>query len=48
MAEVTLLLLGFLRENVAVISVLSLDLTRSGKGEPFFGTGISLNFWHVC
>ncbi len=46
MDEVSLLLLGLLRQDVAVISVLSLDFTRSGKGEPFFGTGISLYFWH--
>jgi hypothetical protein len=24
----------------------SLDLSCSGKGEPLFGTGISLNLWH--
>ena len=46
MDEVSLLLLGLLRQDVAVVSVLSLDLTCSGKGKPFFGTGISLYFWH--
>jgi len=44
--EITLLLLGLLGQNVTVISVFSFNLTRSGKGEPLFGTGISLYFWH--
>jgi hypothetical protein len=25
-----------------------LDLPCSGKGEPLFGTGISLHFWHFA
>ena len=44
--EVSLLLLGLLGEDVALESVLSLDLSCSGKGEPLFGTGISLNLGH--
>ena len=44
--EVTLLLLGFLCQDVAVISVMTLDLTRSGEDEALLGTGISLYFWH--
>lgn len=46
--EVALLFLSLLRQNVTVISVTTLNLTRSGKGEPLFGTGISLYFWHFC
>ena len=44
--EVALLLFRLLRQNVTVESVFALHFTRSGKGEPFFGTGISLYFWH--
>ena len=44
--QVSLLLLRLLRQNVTVISMLSFNLTRSGKSESFFSTGISLNFWH--
>ena len=49
-AQVALLLLGLLGQDVALESVTTLDLTCSGKGEPFFGTGISFNFRHflVC
>ena len=45
--EVTLLLLSLLRENVAVESVLSLDLTRSGEGKALLSTGISLYLRHL-
>ena len=44
--EVAFLLLGLLRQDVAVISVFSLDFSCTGKGEPLFGTGISLNLGH--
>ena len=44
--KVSLLLLRFLSQDVTVESVLSLNLTRSGKSESFFSTGISLYFWH--
>ena len=44
--QVSLLLLRLLRQNVTVISMLSFNLTCSGKSESFFSTGISLNFWH--
>lgn len=47
MGEVTFLLLSLFRQNVTFVSVLSLDLSCSGKGEPLFGTGISLNLWHL-
>jgi hypothetical protein len=46
MVEIPLLLLGLLRENVAVISVLSLDLSRSGKRETLFGTGVGFELCH--
>ena len=46
MVELPLLLLGLLRENVAVISVLSLDLSRSGKRETLFGTGVGFELCH--
>ena len=50
MVEVSLLFLGLLREDVAVISVLPLDLSRSGKREALFGTGIGFKLCHcfVC
>ncbi len=47
LAEVALLLLRLLGEDVAVESVLSLDLTRSGKRETLLGTGISLYLRHL-
>ena len=47
--EVSLLLLGLLGQDVTLVSMFSFNLPCSGKGEPFFGTGISFNFWHfVC
>ena len=44
--QVALLLLGFLCQDVAVISVVALNLTRSGERETLLGSGISLYFWH--
>ena len=44
--QATFLFLRLLSQDVALVSMFSLDLPRSGKGEPFFGTGISFNFWH--
>jgi len=44
--QVALLLLGFLRQDVAVISVVTLNLTRSGERETLLSAGISLHFWH--
>ena len=48
--QVALLLLGFLCQDVAVISVVTLNLTRSGEHKTLLGAGISLYFWHffVC
>ena len=42
--QVALLLLGFLGQNVAVVSVVSLNLTCSGEGETLLGTGVCLYF----
>ena len=44
--EIPLLLLGLLGEDVAVISVLPLDLSRSGKRKALFGTGVGLELCH--
>ena len=46
MIKVTFLLLGLLGEDVAVISVLPLDLSRSGKREALFGTGVGFKLCH--
>jgi len=40
------LLFRLLGQNVAVESMFSLDFTGSGKGEPFFGTGVSFHLRH--
>ena len=47
MAEVAFLLLCLFGENVAVESVLSLDLTRSGECETLLRAGISLYLRHL-
>ena len=46
MVEIPLLLLGLLRENVAVVSVTSLNLTCTGERESLLRTGVCLYFWH--
>ena len=48
--EISLLLLRLLRQNVTVISVLTLDLACSSKRETLLCSGLSFNFWHffVC
>ena len=50
MVQISLLLLGLLGEDVAVISMLPLDFSRPGKREPLFGTGIGFKLCHyfVC
>lgn len=47
MLQVSLLLFGLLRQNMTVISVLSLDFTRSGKNKSFFSTGVRFDLWHL-
>ena len=44
--QIALLLLGLLRQDVAVVSVMSLNLTCSGEGKSFLCTGVCLYFWH--
>ena len=46
MIQVAFLFLGLLGEDVAVISVLPLDLSRSGKRKALFGTGVGFQFSH--
>jgi hypothetical protein len=46
MRQISLLFLGFLRENVALESVLSLDFTRTSDREAFLRTGFCFHFWH--
>ena len=44
--KISFLLFSLLSQDVTVISMFSLNFTRSGKSESFFGTGVSFNFWH--
>jgi len=46
MIKVSLTFLGLLREDVAVISMLPLDFSSSGKRETLFGTGDGLKLCH--
>ncbi len=45
--EVTLPFGGLFRENMAFVSVLSFNLTRTREGEPLFGAGICFHFRHM-
>lgn len=42
----TFALFAFLGENVAVVSVFSLDFSCSGESKSLLATGISLYLWH--
>ena len=42
--QIAFLFQRFLRQNVTFESVFTFDFSCSGKGEPLFGTGISLQF----
>ena len=44
--QITFLLLGFLCQNVTVVSMMSLDLTCTGETESLLRTGIRFYFWH--
>jgi len=44
--QVALLLLGLLRQDVAVESVTTLYFACSGQRETLLGTGVGFNFWH--
>ena len=46
MSQVAFLLFSLLRQNVTLVSVLTLDFTGAGKRETLFSTGISLYHWH--
>ena len=45
--KISFFLLGLLCENVAVISVFSLDFSRSGKRKTLFGTGVGFLLCHL-
>ena len=44
--QIAFLFLGLLGEDVAVVSVLPLDLSRPGKRKALFGTGIGFKLCH--
>ena len=48
--EITFLLFGLLGENVAVVSVVALNLARAGERKTLLCTGVGLYLWHffVC
>jgi len=46
--KISLLLFSLFGQNVTFVSMFPLDFSCSGKGEPLFGTGISLHFWHFA
>ena len=46
MNKISLLFLGLLGQDVAVISVMTLDLACSGEAEALLGSGVCLYFWH--
>ena len=46
MSQVAFLLFSLLRQNVTLVSVLTLDFTGSGKRETLFCTGVRFYLWH--
>jgi len=48
LSKISLSLLGLFRQNMTFVRMFPFDFSCSGKGEPFFGTGISLHFWHFA
>ena len=44
--KISLLLLGLLCQDVAMISVMTLYLTTAGEHESLLCTGVCLYFWH--
>ena len=48
LSKISLSLLGLFRQNMTFIRMFPFDFSCSGKGKPFFGTGISLHFWHFA
>jgi hypothetical protein len=45
-SQVAFSLGGFLGENVAVVSVMSLDFAGAGQSESLLGGGLGFDFWH--
>jgi hypothetical protein len=45
-SQVTFSLFGLFGENVAMVSVMSLDFAGAGKGESLLGSGLCFNFRH--
>jgi hypothetical protein len=45
--QITFLFGSLLSQDMTFEGMLSLDLPCSGKGEPLFGTGISLHLRHL-
>ncbi len=45
-SQISLLLFGLLGEDVALVSMLSLNFSRSGKRKTLFRTGVGLHLWH--
>ena len=48
LCKISLLFFGLFGQNMTLISMFPFDFSCSGKGEPLFGTGISLHFWHFA
>ena len=46
MGQVAFLLFSLLRQNVTLVSVLTLDFTGSGKRKTLFCTGVRFYLWH--
>ena len=45
-SQITFSLFGLFGENVAVVSVMSLDFTGAGQSESFLGSGFRFDFRH--
>jgi hypothetical protein len=45
-SQVTFSLFGLFGENVAMVSVMSLDFAGAGKRESLLGSGLCFNFRH--
>lgn len=47
MRQVAFPLGGFLRKDVALVSMLPFDLSGAGYVKPFLGSGFGFHFWHL-
>ena len=45
-SQVTFSLFGLFGENVAMVSVMSLDFAGAGQSKSLLGGGLGFNFWH--